>query len=138
MASTWTQEYRTSLVCVDDYGNSVPKGRIYHPYCAEGIAFSSLIQFLTELQGILEDIDFPKAYRSARSFADVREHTTGPPGTDSRTGAQATFAVKILFRQNASWQGSVVWLEEKKEQSFRSVLELILLLNSALQTNSKS
>ena len=45
----------------------------------------------------------------------------------------ATFAVRVLFRQNASWQGEVTWLEGKREESFRSVLELILLMDGALQ-----
>jgi len=53
-------------------------------------------------------------------------------------GEQETFDVKILFRQNASWQGSVVWLEQKQEQSFRSVLELILLFDSALTQKQAS
>ena len=48
-------------------------------------------------------------------------------------GEAATFALRILFRQNASWQGSITWLEGEAEQSFRSVLELILLMDSALR-----
>jgi len=47
-------------------------------------------------------------------------------------GKQATFAVNILFRRNASWQGSLTWLDEKETITFRSVLELISLMNSAL------
>ena len=47
-------------------------------------------------------------------------------------GDVATFAVRVLFRQNASWQGSVVWLEGKKEEKFRSALELFNLMGSAL------
>ena len=50
----------------------------------------------------------------------------------SASGKLATFYVRILFRQNASWQGSVAWLEGGSEQRFRSVLELLLLLDSAL------
>ena len=48
-------------------------------------------------------------------------------------GELATFAVRIIFRQNASWQGSVVWLEGEREESFRSALELVLLMDSALR-----
>ena len=40
--------------------------------------------------------------------------------------------MKVIFRQNASWQGTVLWLEANREESFRSVLEFALLLNSAL------
>ena len=42
--------------------------------------------------------------------------------------------MRILFRQNASWQGSVTWLEGGRDESFRSVLELLLLMHSALET----
>ncbi|MBQ3122632.1 MAG: hypothetical protein IJC14_00585 [Firmicutes bacterium] len=49
-----------------------------------------------------------------------------------KSGKLATFNIKILFRQNASWQGLCGWLEGKQEQSFRSVLELFFLLHSAL------
>ena len=38
----------------------------------------------------------------------------------------------LVKMQDASWQGSVTWLEQGQEESFRSVLELILLLDSAL------
>ena len=41
--------------------------------------------------------------------------------------------VRILFRQNASWQGTVLWSEGSQEERFRSALELALLLDSALE-----
>ena len=43
-------------------------------------------------------------------------------------------SVRILFRQNASWQGSVLWREGGQEERFRSALELVLLMDSALRT----
>ena len=46
--------------------------------------------------------------------------------------ALATFKVKVLFRQNASWQGKIEWIEENMETSFRSVLEFVKLIDSAL------
>ena len=52
-------------------------------------------------------------------------------------GKIATFAIKILFRQNTSWQGSILWLEWGEEQSFRSVLELIYLMDNALNKTVK-
>ena len=44
----------------------------------------------------------------------------------------ATFKLSILFRQNSSWQGSVLWLEEDSEAQFRSALELVKLIDSVL------
>ena len=54
-----------------------------------------------------------------------------PSENEPHTGKIATFSVRVIFRQNASWQGSVTWLEEKTEENFRSVLELVLLMHSA-------
>ena len=48
-------------------------------------------------------------------------------------GKVATFTIRVLFRQHTSWQGTILWLEKNMEQSFRSVLELILLMDSALR-----
>ena len=43
-----------------------------------------------------------------------------------------TFLVHVLNDQNASWQGTVTWTNGNKTQSFRSALELIRLIDSAV------
>ncbi|NLM46303.1 MAG: hypothetical protein GX200_05850 [Firmicutes bacterium] len=48
----------------------------------------------------------------------------------------AAFLIRIQFRQNTSWQGTIQWLDEKKTAHFRSMLEMILLMHEALVTNS--
>lgn len=45
--------------------------------------------------------------------------------------------VCVLFRQNASWQGSEQWIEGAREESFRSVLELALLMDGALSSSEE-
>ena len=45
-----------------------------------------------------------------------------------------TFELEILFRQNYSWQGRLRWPEKGKEATFRSVLELITLMELLLET----
>lgn len=42
-----------------------------------------------------------------------------------------TFLVRVQFRDNTSWQGRIEWLEGKKSKPFRSVLELIMLMQEA-------
>lgn len=125
------EEHRTTLVCIDSYRQGVPQGRFFNPFMRAEQPFQSLTQFLQRMESTLETMDFPKAYTVTRTFAPLPKHATGPPG-ECKPGKLATFAVRILFRQNASWQGSVIWLEGKQEQAFRSALELILLMGSAL------
>lgn len=43
-----------------------------------------------------------------------------------------TFVVQILNTQNATWQGTVTWTDGRRSENFRSALELIRLMDSAL------
>jgi hypothetical protein len=54
------------------------------------------------------------------------------------TGTQGTFVIRILNRQNATWQGMVTRLDKKEEQPFRSLLELIKLIDSAFDEAEKN
>ena len=44
-----------------------------------------------------------------------------------------TFVVQILSAQNATWQGTVTWTDSRRSESFRSALELIRLIDSAVE-----
>ena len=44
-----------------------------------------------------------------------------------------TFIIKVMNQQNATWQGSVTWVDEQREQYFRSTLELLKLIDGALK-----
>lgn len=137
-ARAWGEEYRTTLVCVDSYENGVPKGRFYNPCMPAAKSFYGVTQFLQEMDAILEQMDFPKSFTARRTFSPNRKPMETDEQQQKLTGDQATFALRVLFRQNASWQGSVTWLEGRQEQSFRSVLELILLLDSAMNYQDAS
>ncbi len=44
-----------------------------------------------------------------------------------------TFIVKVLYFQNATWQGSVQWLEGRQARHYRSVNELLRLMSEAIE-----
>ena len=48
-----------------------------------------------------------------------------------------TFVVEVVDQQNASWQGSVNWVNTGKQEHFRSALEFIRLIDSALESEKK-
>ena len=55
-------------------------------------------------------------------------------GSERETG---TFIVKILDRKNSTWQGTINWVEEQQTQNFRSALELLKLIDGALDKEKK-
>lgn len=126
-------EYRTILVCVDDCRDDSPDGRIYSACCDHVIPFRGTMQFLLETERLLNDMNFPQPFEMTRSFRPVcpAEEAPSAEENEQRSGKLATFSMRVMFRQNASWQGSVTWLEEKREESFRSTLELLMLMHSA-------
>ena len=48
------------------------------------------------------------------------------------TASENSFLVNIKYRQNSSWQGTVQWVESGKTQNFKSCLELIRLIDTAV------
>lgn len=128
----WEHQKRGTLLCVDSYDNCVPVGRLYNTKCPEGIPFHGVIDLIKKVEDILEQMKFPQAFEKIRTFADVpvlEVNTLNAP--QPQQGVVATFSLAVLFRQNSSWQGSLAWLEGKREETFRSVLELLYLIDSA-------
>lgn len=126
-------EYQITLVCVNSYTDGVPAGYFSNPHCG-GRAFQNLTQLLLGMEEMFDEIGFPQASTSPRIFAEPGTVPVKPVEEYAQRGAVATFVLRIHFRMNASWQGSVRWLEGDKDENFRSVLELVRLLDSALRT----
>lgn len=53
-------------------------------------------------------------------------------------GRRATFLVNVQYRQNATWQGKVLWAETGESCHFRSALELLKLMDGALENPDES
>lgn len=48
-------------------------------------------------------------------------------------GDMGTFVIRVSHRRHGSWQGRVTYLDENKTVYFRSALELIKIMDSALE-----
>ena len=52
---------------------------------------------------------------------------------------ESNFYIRILFRQNVTYQGTIEWISGSKDQNkkryFRSLLEMISLINEAVEIN---
>lgn len=71
----------------------------------------------------------------ARWYVNTNRRDGIVKGTDeilSETGKRATFLVNVQYRQNATWQGRVLWAETGRSCYFRSALELLKLMDGAL------
>ncbi len=150
----WNSSNMVSL-CVDTCDEKRQCGRLYHMYTKEPVRFMSLLQALSQMNELYDELQFPQASTVLRSFQ--RDQKTAQASEDrdpdsqrkgmrkmeefekviEHRGERATFLIRVQYRQHSSWQGEVVWVDQQKKEYFRSALELVKLLDSALGTEEK-
>lgn len=118
-------------VRVASYEDRRPVGTLSAPQLPEPLRFSSMAQLLFFMDELMDRENCPQRETEARMLCPSE---TGPalPSQPGRERDLAVFEIRVLFRQNASWQGSLLWRERRLEGHFRSVLELMRLMDSAL------
>lgn len=52
--------------------------------------------------------------------------------TSRERESHVTFVIHVRYRQNATWQGEIKWIDQNKSQYFRSSLEMLKLMDMAL------
>lgn len=132
-------------VCVNEIKQGDYSGELWNQYEDEPKAFCTSLDMIQKMDELYDQWDFPQRSTIHRSFdkaavpkQPVRiQRKEAIPKMDAeriqdKKGEKGTFIVHVLYRQNATWQGEVVWADKKKKQRFRSALELLKLMDSAL------
>ncbi|MDO5417646.1 MAG: hypothetical protein Q4F29_10635 [Lachnospiraceae bacterium] len=45
-----------------------------------------------------------------------------------------SFIIHIVSQENSTWQGQITWLDKNQTLNFRSMLEMIKLLDTAMES----
>lgn len=120
-------------VRITAYRNGCLQGRLSGVELEGELEFDSTIELLLQMQQLMDASNAPQRNEEVRSFPG--EGSLSPqkkPVSAARAPALAVFQINVMFRQNATWQGNLLWVDVNEEAHFRSVLELLMLLNSAL------
>lgn len=67
---------------------------------------------------------FNKRFFTGKAEQDMRKQIVN--------SGNHSFVITVRNRENHTWQGTVSWIEGKKQENFRSVLELLKLMDSAI------
>ncbi len=51
----------------------------------------------------------------------------------ARKNIREEFIVRIIYNEHATWQGEITWVEKQEKQYFRSALELLKLIDRAVE-----
>ena len=135
-----------TLVCIDTMEHYEFAGKILNPYMQKIYSFKGVKEFLDIMDNFFDEIGFPQPYYSERTFDDTKTFASYSRkdaveinscwvenNFEEYSGDIVTFILNVKFRQNASWQGNIEWREKKISNNFRSSLELIKLIDSAIE-----
>ena len=133
------------VLCIDRYEN-VLIGRFYHHFSADAIRFDSETDMLLKMEGFYDDMKFPFPGNNERHFVErkeipvMKEEMTRVMEDEEMLdmhGDLGTFIIRVQHRQNSSWQGRITWVEEDKTLYFRSVWEMMKLIEEALKDHKE-
>ena len=52
---------------------------------------------------------------------------------EERSSKPTSFLIEVRYQQHQTWQGTITWLGAMKKVNFRSEMEMIRLVDSALE-----
>ena len=117
-----TYPYKTydAILHVTSYREGQLEGLLTHPRLDAPQKIESLPQVLFLLDELLAREDLLLSYPGVETAARCDLHKL------------ATIRLQILFREHHTWQGCLHWEEEGQALPFRSVLEMIQILDEIL------
>lgn len=115
------------------------KGHVFSGYYHKVYAFVNECDLLRSVGMLCDSMQYPQASFGHRRFGLKYVKTEIRKADDFvdeemeaiMSQEKASFVVHIQFRQNATWQGSITWVEKDRTQNFRSSLEMLQLMDEA-------
>lgn len=115
-------------------------GRVYSVYFDAFLEFQGVFQLLQAMEALFDTLEMPQASytKPIASFKQRKKKIEGshieqyakreklPPSE------QPTFTVHVVYRQYNTWQGTITWMKENTSCNFKSVLEMLKLMDNAL------
>lgn len=133
------------VICIDRFAEGLSMGEFWHSYSKEPVHFRSFGHMVYLMEGLFDYLDFPRRANNVRSFQN--EPTAYPKRKDrekvmadhdllEKHGYLETFIVRVQHRQNNTWQGRITWADKDKTVNFRSIWEMIHLMETAIYENA--
>lgn len=111
-------------VAVRNYEDHNMSGDVSHPSVEDRRTFYNEFELREKIAEMIDPLP-----------ENTRDHSVIIPRSfhvENGNYGPATFVVRVLFRRNATWQGTIGWKEKRCQVSFRSFMELLLLMHEAV------
>lgn len=134
-------------ICIHEIQNGEVSGEVYSRYSTEPWKFQNLVQLVASMESFFNKVSFPQsavqlrgsAWDSTGKLPDIEK---GPylerEFLLEKRGECLTFLVSVRYRQNATWQGNLLWIEGNQAMEFKSALELMMMINKAIRAHNSN
>lgn len=132
-------------LCVDQVDGNKIQGRVFSMRLAVPVAFGDLSDFILKMDAVMDAQNFPQSFQRKRAFkkagddglkGDAKAAVEGTGMSEAEVEAAVglvdTFTVRVVTRQNASWQGHVE-IPDGAPIPFDSALEMAAIVVGLLE-----
>lgn len=133
-----TNRFDSFLYFIIQMDQLLSNGKILPEYIESGcenanIQFCTAIRLLEQLEGLV----CSSGYGGVEGVPITKMMPNRIFWAYYKRNKKATFIVKVLFDKNSTWQGNICWKESCDQISFRSFLEMLILMDSALDNDNE-
>lgn len=126
-------------------------GKIHSPFLKQGVIFNDLTELILIMDQIMKDCHLPKHderyrhFKSNHPFIDQKLEYRQDDILDKfdeylnesmkySKESRNSFQIKVMYKQNYTWQGEVIWNDKGRTKFFRSALELFHIIYSTFDS----
>ena len=121
------------------------RGQIYSVYYDAFMDFCGVSQLLGAMEALFDSLGMPQAARESRGLRSLkrikkRDEDQKIPRYARRQvfsgEKRASFTVHVVYRQYHTWQGTITWMEENLSSYFKSVFEMLKLMDDVINDSA--
>lgn len=144
-----------SVIRIYSCQDQILAGSVTNDYYGKTMYFQDVLQMAAILESLFDSLAFPQTSMGYRSFKATSKRRSLQQNNFMKVGGimqtsethelepakqkeKASFVVHVQFRQNATWQGTITWIDRGVTQHFRSVLEMIRLMTEAVESSGEN
>lgn len=126
MSTAYGEKEKYIDVYLDGGATGAMSGLLAHRSSARAWRFGSLVELIGALEALFAEPGFPQQTHELKS--PLASKSEPAPEAAAPGDRPPDFTLKIRYRQNATWQGTISRAGQKDER-FRSLLELVRILS---------
>jgi hypothetical protein len=133
-----------SIIYLNPIHSETLKGHVYSEYYKKTLRFYNECELLSGMDDMFDSISFPQASFEGRKFEIKKakpiikrvDDTVDETMSEIMNKKPMTFVVNVQYRKNATWQGTITWVEQNQTLHFRSALEMLKLMEQATMSGA--